>query len=104
VPDARITFTVTRTREPNYPPCCDLSIDNAETRTLYGFSCHLAVFAANGDVLYRGPLYVDTPGLIAPPGHSDGGFLNIAVRRPDQIVASDGVCDAWVWGPEGPPP
>jgi hypothetical protein len=79
-------------------------IENLERRTLYGFSCHLVVYDASGHMLYRGPVQVDTPGMIAPPGLSDGGFLNISVQHPDQIGSSNGVCDAWVWGPGGPPP
>jgi hypothetical protein len=104
VPDVRIAFTVYASA-PQYPGCCKLVVENTGTRTLYGVPCHLVVFDRDGHVLYRGPVDPPPQGIGAPPGRSaDWGFIYIPVRHPDQIATSHGECQAWDWGPNGPPP
>ena len=103
VPGAGITFTVAPVHRANYPPCCELRVTNTATRTLYGFSCHLIAHDGDGHLLYNGLVDVE-PGLGAPPGKTNGGFLAIPVHHPDRIASSKGRCDAGDWGSEGPPP
>jgi hypothetical protein len=104
VPDARITFTVSASGRED-AGCCKLVVENTGTYTLYGFPCRLAVFDRDGHVLYRGPVEPPPEGIGAPPGRSpDWGSITIPVRHPDRIASSHGLCEAWDWGPNGPPP
>ena len=103
VPDVQITFTLAPFVQADYPPCCEVTVQSTGTRTLYGFSCNVVAFDRDGDALYRGSLEFGPQGLRASPGKSVWGFSSIPMPNPEQIASSQGECQAWDWGSNGPP-
>jgi hypothetical protein len=78
---------------------------NPATRVLYGVSCRLTARDAAGRVLFEGPVVDPGPGgLGAPPGRHVMGYLYIEIDHARRIASSAGSCEAWDWGPNGPPP